>query len=168
MEAFTTPAGWVALLTLTLLEVVLGIDNVVFISILSAKLPPEQRARARQIGLALATITRVGLLFSLAWLIGPTEPWFALLGFAVSGRDLILVAGGLFLIAKATFEIHERLEGHGGATPAARPPTFSGVMASRWWSRGSNSSFRRGTSTSRWGSPSSWRCSTCACGAPSR
>ncbi len=128
MEAFTTAEGLAALLTLTLLEIVLGIDNVVFISILAGKLPEAQRARARQVGLALATITRVGLLFSLAWLIGLTEPWFSVLGFDVSGRDLIMIAGGLFLIAKATFEIHEKLEGHGGATPAGRAPTFGGVL----------------------------------------
>jgi len=128
VEAFTTAEGLIALLTLTLLEVVLGVDNVVFISILAAKLPEAQRARARQVGLALAAITRIGLLFSLAWLIGLTEPWFTLLGFEISGRDLIMIAGGLFLIAKATFEIHEKLEGHGGATPAGRPPTFGGVI----------------------------------------
>ncbi len=128
MEAFTTAEGLAALLTLTLLEIVLGIDNIVFISILAGKLPPAQRARARQVGLALATFTRIGLLFSLAWLIGLTEPWITILGFEVSGRDLILIAGGLFLIAKSTFEIHERLEGHGGATPAARAPTFGGVI----------------------------------------
>jgi predicted tellurium resistance membrane protein TerC len=128
VDAFLTADGLAAFLTLTLLEIVLGIDNVVFISILSAKLPPEQRARARQVGLALATITRVALLLSLSWLIGLTEPWFAVFGLAISGRDLILIVGGLFLLGKATFEIHEKLEGHGGATPAARAPTFGGVI----------------------------------------
>jgi predicted tellurium resistance membrane protein TerC len=129
VEAFATAEGLIALLTLTLLEIVLGIDNVVFISILAGKLPKAQQARARQMGLALATVTRVGLLFSLAWLIGLTEPWFTVLGFEISGRDLIMLGGGLFLIAKATFEIHEKLEGHGGATPAERrAPTFGGVI----------------------------------------
>lgn len=128
MEAFLTADGLAAFLTLTLLEIVLGIDNVVFISILAGKLPPEQRARARQLGLGLATITRVALLLSLSWLIGLTEPWFEVLGLAISGRDLILIAGGLFLLGKATFEIHEKLEGHGGAAPAARAPTFGGVI----------------------------------------
>ncbi|MDF1521782.1 MAG: TerC family protein [Trueperaceae bacterium] len=128
MDAFLTADGLAALLTLTLLEIVLGIDNVVFISILSGKLPLEQRARARQVGLALATITRVALLLSLSWLIGLTEPWFEVFGLAISGRDLILIGGGLFLIGKATFEIHEKLEGHGGAAPIARAPTFGGVI----------------------------------------
>ncbi len=128
MSAFTTPEGLIALLTLTLLEIVLGIDNVVFISILAGKLPAAQQARARQVGLGLAAITRVGLLFSLAWLIGLTDPWFSVFGFDFSGRDLILLGGGLFLIAKATFEIHEKLEGHGGAAPKTRAPTFSGVV----------------------------------------
>ena len=128
MDAFTTAEGLIALLTLTALEIVLGIDNVVFISILAGKLPAAQQARARQLGLALAAITRIGLLFSLAWLIGLKEPWFTVLSFEISGRDLIMIAGGLFLIAKATFEIHEKLEGHGGAAPAGRPPTFGGVI----------------------------------------
>ena len=128
MDAFTTAEGLVALLTLTLLEIVLGIDNLVFISILAGKLPEAHQARARQVGLGLATLTRIGLLFSLAWLIGLTEPWFSVLGLEFSGRDLILIAGGLFLIAKATFEIHEKLEGLGGATPASRAPTFGGVI----------------------------------------
>ncbi len=128
MTAFATPEGWIALLTLTLLEIVLGIDNVVFISILAGKLPAAQQARARQLGLGLAAITRVGLLLSLTWLIGLTEPWFTVFGFAFSGRDLILLGGGLFLIAKATFEIHEKLEGHGGAAPQARAPTLAGVV----------------------------------------
>jgi predicted tellurium resistance membrane protein TerC len=128
VDAFLTADGLAAFLTLTLLEIVLGIDNVVFISILSGKLPPEQRARARQVGLALATITRVALLLSLSWLIGLTEPWFEVFGLAISGRDLILIVGGLFLLGKATFEIHEKLEGHGGAAPTARAPTFGGVI----------------------------------------
>lgn len=128
MDAFTTAEGLAALVTLSLLEIVLGIDNVVFISILAGKLPAAQQNRARQLGLALATFTRIGLLFSLAWLVGLTEPWFTVLGFEISGRDLIMIAGGLFLIAKATFEIHEKLEGHGGATPTGRAPTFGGVI----------------------------------------
>jgi predicted tellurium resistance membrane protein TerC len=113
----------VALLTLTILEIVLGIDNIVFISILSGKLPREQQARARTVGLALAMVTRILLLFSLTWLARLTSPLFAVFGHEVSGRDLILLAGGLFLLAKATFEIHDKLEGdegHGSAGVAAR------------------------------------------------
>ena len=113
----------VALLTLTILEIVLGIDNIVFISILSGKLPREQQARARTVGLALAMVTRILLLFSLTWLARLTSPLFAVFGHEVSGRDLILLAGGLFLLAKATFEIHDKLEGdegHGSAGVVAR------------------------------------------------
>ena len=112
-ELFSTE-NLVAFLTLAALEVVLGIDNIVFISILSGKLPPEQRARARTVGLALALFGRIGLLLSLSWVMKLTAPLFGLLGHEFAGRDLILLGGGLFLIAKATFEIHERLEGTGG------------------------------------------------------
>ena len=121
MEWLTDPETWIALLTLTTLEVVLGIDNIVFISILSSKLPPNQQSRGRNIGLALAMITRILLLLSISWVIGLTEPWFAVLGKGFSGRDLILIVGGLFLLGKATFEIHEKLEGEEahGATGAA-------------------------------------------------
>jgi len=101
----------VALITLTVLEIVLGIDNIIFISILAGKLPLRQQARARSLGLLVAMVTRVLLLFSLAWMIRLTAPLFTLLGHHFSGRDLILIAGGLFLLAKATFEIHDKLEG---------------------------------------------------------
>src|SRR5688572_21237292 len=111
MELLTNPETWIALLTLTALEIVLGIDNIVFISIMAGKLPPEQRARARTIGLAAAMIMRIGLLFTISFIVGLTAPLFEVLGHPFSGRDLILIGGGLFLIAKSTFEIHERLEG---------------------------------------------------------
>lgn len=128
MEWITNPDAWVALLTLTALEIVLGVDNVIFISILASKLPQEQQARARQVGLALALITRILLLLSLSWIIGLTEPFFSIGGFDVSGRDLILILGGLFLIGKATFEIHERLEGEEGHADAKGGPSFVGVI----------------------------------------
>ena len=102
---------WIALATLTTLELVLGIDNVIFISILAGKLPPAEQGAARTTGLALAMITRVLLLLSLAWIIRLTAPLFSVLGNEVSGRDLILLLGGLFLIGKSTFEIHDKLEG---------------------------------------------------------
>jgi predicted tellurium resistance membrane protein TerC len=101
----------IALATLSLLEIVLGIDNIVFLSILSAKLRPEERAKGRRVGLALALLMRIGLLLSLSWVMRLVDPLFGLLGHTFSGKDLILLGGGLFLIGKATFEIHERLEG---------------------------------------------------------
>ena len=121
MEFLADPQVWVALLTLTVLEIVLGIDNIVFISILSGKLPASLAARARTIGLSLALFMRIGLLFSISWVIGLTAPLFTVFGHELSGRDLILIGGGLFLLAKATFEIHERLEGEEahGAQPRA-------------------------------------------------
>jgi predicted tellurium resistance membrane protein TerC len=121
VELFTVE-NLVALLTLTALEIVLGIDNVVFISILSGKLPPEERAKARRIGMAGAMLMRIGLLLTLSWIMRLTAPLFTLWSHTVSGRDLILLLGGLFLIGKATFEIHERVEGHGpgGAKHAKR------------------------------------------------
>ena len=128
MDWLTNPEIWIALLTLTALEIVLGIDNIIFISILAGKLPVEQQPKARRIGLAAALITRILLLFSLAWIIRLTAPLFTVLGQAVSGRDLILMLGGLFLLAKATHEIHERLEGeegHGGSAAAA---SFAAVI----------------------------------------
>ena len=129
MELFSNPDIWVALLTLTLLEIVLGIDNIVFISILASKLPAEQQQRARMLGLGAAMIMRILLLFSISWVIGLTAPWFDLLGQEISGRDLILIGGGLFLLAKATFEIHERLEGteHETATKKVAP-SFMAVI----------------------------------------
>ncbi len=126
-ELFTT-ANLIAFLTLAALEVVLGIDNVVFISILSNKLPEEKRARARQLGLALALVGRIALLLSLSWVMRLTTPLFVLIGHEVTGRDLILLLGGLFLIAKATFEIHERLEGHGGPGAKSGKASFGGVL----------------------------------------
>lgn len=111
MDWITDPQIWISLCTLTVLEIVLGIDNIIFISILAGKLPPEQQAKARQTGLMLALITRVLLLCSLAWMVKLTAPLFAVFGFALSGRDLILLGGGLFLIVKSTMEIHEKLEG---------------------------------------------------------
>jgi predicted tellurium resistance membrane protein TerC len=128
MSELFTSANLVAFLTLAALEVVLGIDNVVFISILSNKLPEAQRARARQIGLLLALGGRIVLLLSLGWVMRLTTPLFGLMGHEITGRDLILLLGGLFLIAKATFEIHERLEGHGGPGSKAGTATFGAVL----------------------------------------
>lgn len=107
----TDPAGWAALVTLTAMEIVLGIDNIVFISVLVARLPPDQAERARTIGILLALVFRIGLLFALTWIIGLTDPVVEGFGFAFSWRDLILLAGGGFLIAKATHEIHAEIEG---------------------------------------------------------
>ena len=112
MHWLTDPGVWVALATLTALEIVLGIDNIIFIAILSAKLPASQQGRARFVGLAIAMLTRVGLLFSLTWMMKLTAPLFTVLGGELSGRDLILIGGGLFLLAKSTLEIHDKLEGH--------------------------------------------------------
>ncbi len=114
MEFLFDPNLWIAFLTLAVLELVLGIDNVIFISILSGKLPAEQQPRARFIGLSLALVMRVILLFSLTWVMGLTEPLFTVFKQGVSGRDLILLIGGLFLIAKSTHEIHGSLEGEQG------------------------------------------------------
>ncbi len=114
MEWLTNPDIWVALLTLTALEIVLGIDNIVFLSVLTGKLPQEQQAKARRIGLGLALLMRIALLLTISWVIGLTAPIFTLFGMEFSGRDLILLGGGLFLLAKATTEIHESLEGGGG------------------------------------------------------
>ena len=128
MEWITSGEIWAALLTLTALEIVLGIDNVIFISILAGKLPPEQRERARIVGLSLAMIMRIALLFSISWVIGLTDPFFEILDHGFSGRDLILLGGGLFLIYKATTEIHEKLEGgeaHGATRAAA---SFASVI----------------------------------------
>ncbi|HEX7000336.1 MAG TPA: TerC family protein [Trueperaceae bacterium] len=113
MEWITSPEAWIALLTLTVLEIVLGIDNIIFISILSGKLPEHQQGRARTLGLALAMFTRIALLFSISWLASLTTELFELWGHGFTGRDLVFLAGGLFLIWKATAEIHERLEGPG-------------------------------------------------------
>jgi predicted tellurium resistance membrane protein TerC len=110
MELLTDPAAWLSLVTLTAMEIVLGIDNVIFISILVDKLPHGQQTSARRLGLSLALILRLGLLFAITWIMGLTAPMFTVIGNEISGRDLILLGGGLFLIAKATREIHENLE----------------------------------------------------------
>lgn len=112
MEWISNPSAWIALLTLTILEIVLGIDNIIFISILSSKLPESQQGKARQIGLLAALGTRVLLLLSISWVVKLTDPLFSVFHFGISGRDLILLGGGLFLLAKATHEIHVNLEGH--------------------------------------------------------
>jgi predicted tellurium resistance membrane protein TerC len=128
MESLANPEIWIALVTLTALEVVLGIDNIIFISILAGKLPQHQQQRARRVGLLAAMITRLLLLFSLTWIIRLTAPFFTLLGHAFSGRDLILLAGGLFLLAKATHEIHDKLEGEAGHANPRGAATFGGVV----------------------------------------
>jgi predicted tellurium resistance membrane protein TerC len=128
MEWITNPQIWVALLTLTALEVVLGIDNIIFISILAGKLPSNQQARARTVGLGLAMLTRIGLLLSITWIMRLTEPLFIVLANEISGRDIILIAGGLFLIAKSTHEIHQKLEGEEGRAAAPRKAGFTGVI----------------------------------------
>jgi len=109
-EWITSPEAWAALGTLIALEIVLGVDNIIFISILVGRLPENQRNSARKIGLALAMLTRLALLFSIAWVISLNKPWFTVVGQEISGRDLVLILGGLFLLAKATFEIHNSLE----------------------------------------------------------
>ena len=140
MDFLATPEAWISLLTLTILEIVLGIDNIVFISILSGKLPESQQKKARQLGLALAMITRVLLLLSLSWVMSLTSPLFNMgdwIGIssqewldklAISGRDLILLIGGLFLIYKSTHEIHNKLEGDEGAEGKAKVHSFAGTI----------------------------------------
>jgi predicted tellurium resistance membrane protein TerC len=128
MDFLADPQIWIALATLTALEVVLGIDNVVFISILAGKLPPEQQRKARRVGLLLAMLTRIALLFSLAWVIKLTSPWFAIWGHEISGRDLILLVGGLFLIAKSTHEIHDKLEGEVETSKTKVYPSYRSVI----------------------------------------
>ncbi len=128
MEWLTNPEIWVALLTLTVLEVVLGIDNIVFISILSSKLPPRQRDQARTTGLFLAMFLRVALLFSLTLIMRLTAPWFTVLQQEISGRDLILIVGGLFLLGKSTHEIHNKLEGGEGERSVKIVPSFAGIL----------------------------------------
>ncbi len=128
MELLTNPEVWIAFATLTMLELVLGIDNIIFISILADKLPPEQRERARQVGLFMAMFMRLGLLLVLAWIVGLVEPLFTVMGQAISGRDLILIGGGLFLVWKSTTEIHGSLEGEEGHAAAAVKATFAAVI----------------------------------------
>jgi predicted tellurium resistance membrane protein TerC len=128
MGWITSPEAWVGLLTLTVLEIVLGIDNIIFISILAGKLPAERQGRARRVGLLGAMLTRIALLAALAWIVRLTAPLFTVFGHGVSGRDLILLAGGLFLLAKSTREIHDGLEGDAGrANPKVRA-TFASVV----------------------------------------
>jgi len=128
IELLADPQAWIALATLTALELVLGIDNIVFISILVDKLPEAQRSRARRIGLFMAMFMRVGLLLVLSWIVGLTAPLFTALGQEISGRDLILIGGGLFLIWKSTVEIHRSLEGEEGVTAAKLKATFAAVI----------------------------------------
>lgn len=128
MEWVFQAEGWIALLTLTSLEIVLGIDNIVFISILAGKLPSHRQARARTIGLAVAMITRVALLLSLTLIMRLTQPLFEVMGQEISGRALILILGGLFLIGKSTHEIHDKLEGKQGEASARAAASFAGVV----------------------------------------
>src|SRR3954466_3784121 len=128
MDVLADPQMWLAFFTLTALELVLGIDNVIFISILVDKLPRERRAFARRLGLFLAMFMRIALLLVLSWLVGLTAPLFTVLGQALSGRDLILIAGGLFLLYKSTGEIHQLLEGEEGEASSAVRATVAGVL----------------------------------------
>jgi len=127
IDWISDPQAWIGLITLTALEVVLGIDNIIFISILAGKLPSQQRPGARRLGLAAAMLTRIALLLSLSWVMKLTAPLFTMLDHGVSGRDLILIAGGLFLIAKSTHEIHSKLEG-AEETRKAKVASFTGVI----------------------------------------
>jgi len=129
MDAFLTSDGLLALVTLTFLEVILGVDNVIFISILSGKLPESQQLKARRLGLLAAMVMRIALLLSIAWIIRLTGPLFTVFRQEISGRDLILIGGGLFLIGKATLEIHDRLEGEEGLGSARVAPSFGAVIA---------------------------------------
>ena len=128
IESLSDPQVWIALTTLTFLEIVLGVDNIIFISILSGKLPTHQQAKARRLGLLAAMGTRVLLLFSLAWISKLTAPLFGLMGHEISGRDLILILGGLFLLAKSTYEIHDKLEGEEGHASNRVAASFASVI----------------------------------------
>src|SRR6476620_1133078 len=128
MEWLTAPENWLALVTLTVLEIVLGIDNIIFISILVGKLPEKQQPRARRLGLFLAMFLRIGLLASIAWMAKLTAPFFTVLGQGISGRDLSLLTGGLFLLVKATREIHDRLEGEEEGANARAVASFTAVI----------------------------------------
>jgi predicted tellurium resistance membrane protein TerC len=128
LELLTDPQAWIAFATLTALELVLGIDNIVFISILVDKLPPAKRELARRLGLFMAMFMRIGLLFVLAWIVGLTAPLFTITQYEISGRDLILIGGGLFLLWKSTVEIHHSLEGVEGSTSGAVKATFGAVI----------------------------------------
>jgi predicted tellurium resistance membrane protein TerC len=128
MAWLTSPEAWIALLTLTVLEIVLGIDNIIFISILAGKLPAAQQARARRVGLAAAMIMRILLLLSITWIARLTSPLFTVLAQEISGRDLILIVGGLFLVAKSTHEIHDKLEGEEGRASARVAASLGAVV----------------------------------------
>ncbi|HEY0242739.1 MAG TPA: TerC family protein [Gemmatimonadaceae bacterium] len=128
MDWITDPQAWIALTTLTALEIVLGVDNVVFISILAGKLPPEQREKARRLGLGLAMFVRILLLLSIAWVVKLTAPIFTVLNQEISGRDLILLLGGLFLLAKSTHEMHGQLEGDEGHSSGRVAASFTSVI----------------------------------------
>jgi predicted tellurium resistance membrane protein TerC len=128
MEWLAEPQTWIALVTLVALELVLGVDNVIFISILAGKLPAHQQKPAIRTGLAVAVISRILLLCSLSWIMGLTTPLFSVLGFEISGKDIVLFAGGLFLLGKATTEIHQKLEGEEGHASTRVKPSFAGVL----------------------------------------
>jgi len=128
MEWIADPQAWLALATLTALEIVLGIDNIIFISILVGRLPAQERNRARTLGLGLAMFTRIALLLSLSWVMGLTASLFTVMKQEISGRDIIMIAGGLFLLGKSTHEIHNSLEGHGEAHKAAAAASFIGTL----------------------------------------
>ncbi|TWA68925.1 putative tellurium resistance membrane protein TerC [Azospirillum brasilense] len=128
LELFSDPQVWASLLTLTALEIVLGIDNIIFISIMAAKLPVHQQQKARQLGLALALLMRLALLASISWVATLTEPLITVLGMGFSGRDLILLGGGLFLLAKGTIEIHNTVEGHEEDSAAPKIASFGAVV----------------------------------------
>lgn len=133
MEWIADPTAWLGLATLIVLEIVLGIDNLVFIAILADKLPPHLRDRARVLGLSLALLMRLGLLASISWMVTLTEPLFEVFGKSFSGRDLIMLFGGVFLLFKATMELHERLKAMSPSTPATRPTRCSGRSSRRSW-----------------------------------
>jgi predicted tellurium resistance membrane protein TerC len=128
MDWLSSPETWIALVTLTVLEIVLGIDNIIFISILAGRLPASEQAKARRLGLLLAMVMRVGLLFSLAWIIRLTQPLFSIRAHEISGRDLILILGGLFLLGKSTHEIHDKLEGDEAEREGRAAASFAGVL----------------------------------------
>ena len=130
MDWLSDPNAWIGLLTLTVLEIVLGVDNIIFISILAGKLPPEQRSKARKLGLLGAFVSRILLLLSIAWIVRLTTPLFSVLGVDISGRGLILILGGLFLIGKATHEIHDKLEGEEeSSADRTKVASLAGVIA---------------------------------------
>jgi predicted tellurium resistance membrane protein TerC len=128
MDWLTQPETWIAFVTLVVLELVLGVDNVIFISILVGKLPSARQSQARTLGLSLAVISRILLLFSISWVIGLTAPLFSVVNREISGRDIILILGGLFLMAKSTHEIHQKLEGMEGEASARVYPSFASVI----------------------------------------